>query len=60
MFNNYIYKNYKGVSVYQYHNGMLELSTMLKGYRVKQSYSSLDYSIKDAYFMFKEYVKGLK
>lgn len=59
MFNNYIYKEYKGVSVYQYDNGMIELSTMLKGYRVKQSYSSLDYSIKDAYFMFKAYIKTL-
>lgn len=55
----YIYQEYKGVSVYQYPNGIIELATMVKGYRVKQSYSSLDYSIKDAYFMFKEYIKTL-
>ena len=57
---NYIYKQVKGVSVYQYDNGMIELATMKDGYRVKQSYNLMDYSINDALFMFKQYLKGLK
>jgi hypothetical protein len=64
MFNNYTYKNKDikvnnqklSVSIYQYHNGMIELSTMIDGYRVKQSYSNMDYSINDALFMFKDYL----
>lgn len=59
MFNQYKFKTYKGVSVYLYHNGVIELATIHNGYRVKQSYSNMDYSIKDAYFIFKDYLKTL-
>jgi hypothetical protein len=55
----YIYKEYKGVSVYLYQNGLLELAIIKNGYRVKQSYSTMDYSINDALFMFKEYLKTI-
>ena len=65
--NNYTYKNKEikvnnqkvSVSIYQYHNGMIELSTMKDGYRVKQSYSNMDYSIIEALFMFKQYLKTI-
>jgi hypothetical protein len=63
--NNYTYKNKDikvnnqklSVSIYQYHNGMIELATMIDGYRVKQLYSNMDYSIIEALFMFKHYLK---
>ena len=63
--NNYTYKNKDikvnnqklSVSIYQYHNGMIELATMIDGYRVKQLYSNMDYSILEALFMFKHYLK---
>ena len=65
--NNYTYKNKDikvnnqklSVSIYQYHNGMIELAAMIDGYRVKQSYSNMDYSIIEALFMFKQYLKTI-
>jgi hypothetical protein len=65
MFNNYTYNNKDikvnneklSVSIYQYHNGMIELAAMIDGYRVKQLYSNMDYSIIEALFMFKHYLK---
>jgi hypothetical protein len=57
--NDYLYMEKKGIKVYLYPSGIIEIKTIIDGYHAMQLYSIMDYSINDALYMFKDYLKTI-
>ena len=55
----YLYMEKKGIKVYLYPSGIIEIKTMIDGYYAMQLYSVMDNSIIEALFMFKQYLKTI-
>jgi len=58
--NEYLYLEKKGIKVYLYPSGIIEIKqTLIDGYHAMQLYSVMHYSIIEALFMFKQYLKTI-
>jgi hypothetical protein len=55
----YLYMEKKGIKVYLYPSGIIEIKTMIDNYHAMQLYSIMDFSINDALYMFKDYLNTI-